>query len=68
MPRIFSAQKSRGFACLLAQLPAQLPSCHNSERLAAAGIGSLREAAQTEPHAAPALPAASRPVGPGSRM
>src|SRR6266446_5339529 len=42
-PALLWHYEGRGFACLLAQLPIQLPSCRRSERAAATGIGFLRE-------------------------
>ncbi len=40
---------------LLAQLPALLPGCHNSEHVAAAGRWIRAWGRQTVPHAAPTL-------------
>jgi hypothetical protein len=43
-PRGSACPKGRDFACLLPEMPAQLLSCHSSERTAAVGVGLLPEA------------------------
>jgi hypothetical protein len=56
-----SLPRAGAFACLLAQLPAQLPSCHGSEHAACSGVGFVREALDS-PHVGSPGPFTGSPV------